>query len=125
MQSHKTHVTDHLQSFYASDVCKPSVAWQLNTAAALMCQMAGFHRRNSHVMDSSEEVDTRAILFWHIYITDKAMSIRLGRASVIQDLEIDIPRSLNFHGNLSLEIRALTATWLRGASFQSRVYEQL
>ena len=53
------------------------------------------------------------------------MSIRLGRASVIQDLEIDIPRSFNFHGTLSVESCALTATWLRGASFQSRVYEQL
>ncbi|KAG5766964.1 hypothetical protein H9Q72_004974 [Fusarium xylarioides] len=114
-----------LGSFYATDVCRPSVAWQLNTAATLMCQMAGFHRRNSHVMHSPEEADTRAILFWHTYMADKAMSIRLGRASVIQDLEIDIPRSFNFHGNLSMEIRALTATWLRGATFQSRVYEQL
>lgn len=76
-------------------------------------------------MYNREEADTRAILFWHTYMGDKTMSIRLGRASVIQDLEIDIPRSFNFHGTLSVESRALTATWLRGASFQSRVYEQL
>ncbi|RFN43655.1 hypothetical protein FIE12Z_12121 [Fusarium flagelliforme] len=114
-----------LGSFYATDVCRPSVAWQLNTAAALMCQMGGFHRRNCLVKYDSEDADTRAILFWHTYMGDKAMSIRLGRASVIQDLEIDIPRSFNFHGTLSVESRALTATWLRLASFQSRVYEQL
>jgi hypothetical protein len=64
-------------------------------------------------------------LFWYIYTTDKALGIRLGRAPVIQDWDIDIPRTFNFEGILSLETKAIATMWLKAATLQGRVYEQL
>ncbi|RBR23732.1 uncharacterized protein FIESC28_03528 [Fusarium coffeatum] len=111
-------------TLYAIDVCRPSVAWHLNSAAAQMCQTAGFHRKD-HSMRNPEEAGIRAILFWYIYTTDKALAIRLGRAPLIQDWEIDIPRTFHFEGILSIETKAVASMWLSAATLQGQVYEQL
>ncbi|KAJ3520362.1 hypothetical protein NM208_g13737 [Fusarium decemcellulare] len=113
-----------LGTLYAIDVCRPSVAWHLNSAAAQMCQTAGFHRKE-HSMRDPEAFSVKAILFWYIYTTDKALAIRLGRAPVIQDWDVDIPRTFNFEGILSLETKAVASMWLSAATLQGKVYEQL
>ncbi|KAF5678495.1 C6 transcription factor [Fusarium heterosporum] len=111
-------------TLYSIDVCRPSVAWHLNSAAAQMCQTAGFHRKE-HAMRNPEDAGIKSILFWYIYTTDKALAIRLGRAPVIQDWEVDIPRTFNFEGILSLETKAVASMWLSAATLQGQVYEQL
>ncbi|CAJ0544667.1 Ff.00g037310.m01.CDS01 [Fusarium sp. VM40] len=111
-------------TLYAIDVCRPSVAWHLNSAAAQMCQTAGFHRKD-HAIRNPEEAGIKSILFWYIYTTDKALAIRLGRAPIIQDWEIDIPRTFSFEGILSLETKAVATMWLSAATLQGQVYEQL
>ncbi|KAI6771849.1 hypothetical protein HG531_009474 [Fusarium graminearum] len=85
---------------------------------------AGFHRKD-HSVRNPEEASIRAVLFWYVYTTDKALAIRLGRAPLIQDWEIDIPRTFYFEGILSLETKAVAATWLSAATLQGQVYEQL
>ncbi|RFN46691.1 hypothetical protein FIE12Z_9067 [Fusarium flagelliforme] len=85
---------------------------------------AGFHRKD-HSMRNPEEAGIRAILFWYIYTTDKALAIRLGRAPLIQDWEIDIPRTFHFEGILSIETKAVASMWLSAATLQGQVYEQL
>ncbi|KAH6956380.1 hypothetical protein DER45DRAFT_585155 [Fusarium avenaceum] len=111
-------------TLYAIDVCRPSVAWHLNSAAAQMCQTAGFHRKD-HAIRNPEEAGIKSILFWYTYTTDKALAIRLGRAPIIQDWEIDIPRTFSFEGILSLETKAVATMWLSAATLQGQVYEQL
>ncbi|RKK89782.1 hypothetical protein BFJ63_vAg10533 [Fusarium oxysporum f. sp. narcissi] len=111
-------------TLYTIDVCRPSVAWHLNCAAAQICQTAGFHRRDLSTRNP-EEADTKAILFWYTYTTDKALALRLGRAPAIQDWEITIPRTFSFDGILSLETKAVAGTWLNAATLQGQVYEQL
>ncbi|KAF5021088.1 hypothetical protein F66182_6877 [Fusarium sp. NRRL 66182] len=111
-------------TLYAIDVCKPSVAWHLNSAAAEMCQTAGFHRKD-HSTRSSESADIKATLFWYVYTTDKALALQLGRAPVIQDWEVDLPRTFNFEGILSLETKAVAGMWLSAATLQAQVYQQL
>ncbi|KAM0227279.1 hypothetical protein ACHAP5_012209 [Fusarium lateritium] len=111
-------------TLYAIDVCRPSVAWHLNSAAAQICQTAGFHRKDQAIRNP-EEAGIKSILFWYIYTTDKALAIRLGRAPIIQDWEIDIPRTFSFEGILSLETKAVASMWLSAATLQGQVYEQL
>ncbi|KAM0338765.1 hypothetical protein ACHAPU_011188 [Fusarium lateritium] len=111
-------------TLYSIDVCRPSVAWHLNSAAAQMCQTAGFHRKE-HAMRNPEDAGIKSILFWYIYTTDKALAVRLGRAPVIQDWEVDIPRTFSFEGILSLETKAVASMWLSAATLQGQVYEQL
>ncbi|KAF4982686.1 hypothetical protein FZEAL_1748 [Fusarium zealandicum] len=113
-----------LGTLYAIDVCKPSVAWHLNSTAAQMCQTAGFHRKEHSIRDP-EGSNVKGILFWYVYTTDKALALRLGRAPVIQDWDIDISSDFNFEGILSLETKAIATMWLRAATLQGKVYEQL
>ncbi|KAM5347186.1 hypothetical protein ACJ41O_010191 [Fusarium nematophilum] len=113
-----------LGTLYAIDVSKPSVAWHLNSAAAQMCQTAGFHRKEQSLRDPDGS-GVKAILFWYIYTTDKALALRLGRAPVIQDWDVDIPRTFHFEGLLSLETKAVATMWLKAATLQGQVYEQL
>ncbi|RKK89256.1 hypothetical protein BFJ70_g17853 [Fusarium oxysporum] len=89
-----------------------------------MCQTAGFHRKD-HAERNPKDAGIKAILFWYTYTTDKALAIRLGRAPVIQDWEIDIPRTFNFEGILSLETKAVATMWRSTATLQGQVYEQL
>ncbi|KAI5463944.1 hypothetical protein BGZ63DRAFT_421035 [Mariannaea sp. PMI_226] len=113
-----------LGTLYAIDVSRPSVAWHLNSAAAELCLTAGFHRKSSCKIDP-EVLRVRSGLFWYIYTTDRALALRLGRAPVIQDFDIDIPRSFSFDGMMSSETTGVATIWLKSATLQGQIYEQL
>lgn len=109
---------------YTIDVCKPSVAWVLNCAAAQICQTAGFHRKDQ-VQRDPKTADTKISLFWYIYTSDKALALRLGRAPSIQDWDIDVPREYRFQGAMGDETTAVANMWLKLGTLQGKLYEQL
>lgn len=109
---------------YAIDVSRPSVAWHLNCAAAQICQTAGFHRKSACKSDP-ETYRVRSGLFWSVYTNDKALALRLGRAPMIQDWDIDIPRSFIFDGMMGDEASGIALMWLKTAILQGEVYVQL
>ncbi|KAH6884074.1 hypothetical protein B0T10DRAFT_531324 [Thelonectria olida] len=113
-----------LGTLYAIDVSRPSLAWHLNSAAAEVCLTAGFHRKSTCKSDP-EVYRVRSGLFWYIYTTDRALALRLGRAPVIQDWDIDIPRSFSFDGIMSTETTGIALMWLNSATLQGQIYEQL
>jgi hypothetical protein len=47
--------------------------------------------------DSQEDRETKIYIFWMIYFFDKSMSLRLGRASFIQDFDISLTNPDNTH----------------------------
>lgn len=120
-----TSPAHYTQSQYAIDVCRPSVAWHLNTTAAHLCQMGGFHRAECVQLDPPRLRQIKNILFWQVYTWDKGLGLRLGRASVIQDCDISIPRHFDFTGFMHLEESAVPKTWLQTSALQGRIYEQL
>lgn len=67
----------------------------------------------------------RSGLFWYIYTTDRALALRLGRAPVIQDWDIDIPRTFSFEGIMGTETTGVALMWLKSATLQGQIYEQL
>ncbi|KAK7418060.1 hypothetical protein QQX98_004199 [Neonectria punicea] len=113
-----------LGTMYAIDVSRPSVAWHLNSAAAQICQTAGFHRKSTCKSDP-ETYAIRSRLFWYIYTNDKALALRLGRAPVIQDWDIDIPRGFVFDGVMSDETSGVALMWLKTATVQGQIYAEL
>ncbi|KAH7115450.1 hypothetical protein B0J13DRAFT_653839 [Dactylonectria estremocensis] len=113
-----------LGTMYAIDVCRPTVAWHLNCAAAQICQTAGFHRQEQLRRDPATS-DIKSTLFWCIYTHDKALGLRLGRAPAIQDWDTDIPRAFNFETTMSLEMSGVAMTWVRLATLQGHLYERL
>ncbi|KAH8669389.1 hypothetical protein BGZ61DRAFT_509445 [Ilyonectria robusta] len=111
-------------SVYAVDVSRPSVAWHLNSTAAQICQMAGFHRTEHHLRHP-ESSSVKASLFWHIYSLDKSLGLRLGRAPVIQDWDISILPKFSPRGLNGLETAGVEMVWVKISHLQGRVYKKL
>lgn len=78
--------------------------------------------------DDSERKARRTYTFWSLYIIDKSLSLRLGRASTIQDFDVSIrPGGVPFKVGTSLEHTwsRMMELWIQFASIQGRVYEKL
>ena len=66
------------------------------------------------------------MLFWSAYLLDKALSIRSGRASVIQDYDVTLPRSMGDGIDLpDASWRVVLNQWIGYADFLGRAYELL
>ncbi|KAG6072724.1 hypothetical protein E4U16_005160 [Claviceps sp. LM84 group G4] len=113
-----------LGALYAVDVSRPSVAWQLSCMAAQLCQTGGYHRAESLKHDTPDTARLKRLLFWHVYTLDKGLGLRLGRAPVIHECDIDIPRVFEFDGLGQLE-STIPTLWINMSYLQSRIYEQL
>lgn len=74
-----------------------------------------------------KEKDRRLTLFWSIYCMDRALSLRLGRATSIPDYDIDVPNSLQSPESKSASgvFHAAYQLWLELARIQGQVYEKL
>ncbi|KAM6510743.1 hypothetical protein FSOLCH5_011188 [Fusarium solani] len=110
---------------YAIDVTRPSVAWHLNSIAAQLCQTGGFHRADVASTESARTKQIKGILFWQVYSWDRGLSLRMGRASVINDGDITIPRQFDFSGFPLLEKPTTPKFWLERATLQGQIYIQL
>lgn len=115
-----------MQALYAIDVSRPSVAWHLSSMAAQLSQTGGFHRSDCLQADPPAVARIKRILFWHVYTLDKGLGLRLGRASCIDECDIDIPREFEFDlfgsDDMAMTIPTL---WVRISCLQSQIYEQL
>jgi hypothetical protein len=70
--------------------------------------------------------EAKGILFWSAYLLDKALSIRSGRAPVIQDYDITVPRvPPGSEGGPDTSWRAVQKQWISYAEFLGKAYEQL
>ncbi|OAQ98393.1 hypothetical protein LLEC1_04359, partial [Akanthomyces lecanii] len=114
-----------LGSLYAVDVSRPTVAWHFASAGAQLCLTGGFHRQDSLAHDPPDVARTKRILFWHIYTLDKGLGLRLGRASVIHECDIDIPRVFEFDLLDAGGADTVPTMWVEISGLQSVIYEQL
>lgn len=74
--------------------------------------------------DTKRERDDKIALFWYVYITDKTVSLRLGRAATIQDYDISLPvpeESAVFPRSYI----PFLSYWIEVARIQGQVAEQL
>lgn len=58
------------------------------------CQILGYHRESTYKKDTDGNASNKRRLFWTNYVFDKTMSLLLGRASYIQDFDIDVQISV-------------------------------
>lgn len=91
---------------------------------AQLCQAAGYHRSETLKHDPPSVSKLKRILFWHVYTLDKGLGLRLGRAPVINECDIDIPRVFEFD-SWGLESCTIPTLWVKISHLQSRIYEQL
>ncbi|KZL76750.1 fungal specific transcription factor [Colletotrichum tofieldiae] len=113
-----------LAASYLLDRCRPSAAWNFITAASHMSQVLGFHRASLSVGESTETKSQKTRLFWVIYITEKSLSLRLGRPSTIRNSDVTVP--LTDQCSLSDGLASPIMTkWIRGAQLQGNVYDSI
>ncbi|RHZ53966.1 putative C6 transcription factor [Aspergillus thermomutatus] len=113
-----------LGAVHAIEISKPSFAWTLTSNAARLCQNLGYHRSSSMNQMSDKEKEKALRLFWCVYCLDRGLSLRLGRASSIQDYDITIPEEF-----VALKVdepwKTIYHLWVKVAVIQGKVYEQL
>lgn len=119
-----------LATSHAVEMCKPSLCWLVNSTAIVQAQSLGYHRISTMKDDSPEERASKVNTFWFLYMMDKTLSLRLGRAAAIQDWDISLP----FLDPSNLETGEPSSRpsgfnqqvyWAKVAQIQGRLYEQL
>lgn len=117
-----------LGASYAIEVSRPSLAWQLNTTAAQLCQDLGYHRVTGGTVSADESVtvlnDKKAILFWFSYMLDRGLALRLGRAPIIQDFDVTLPRVIG-QVNATDMWKEVLRLWIAHSDIQGQIYEKL
>lgn len=89
-----------------------------------MCRTLGLHQVHSMKDDSPQKKADKSLLFWCTYMLDKGLSLRLGRASILQDYDISLP-------HIAPEAKAeypgteVMTLWIKHAQIQGRIYERL
>lgn len=111
----------------AIEMCKPSLAWVLTAMAAGTSQNLGYHRYQTFQDDEEEERNSKIHLFWMIYMFDKQLSLRLGRASVIQDWDMSLPliTATPTPAAMALGASQMMTYWIKVAKVQGQTYEKL
>ncbi|KAI1778847.1 fungal-specific transcription factor domain-containing protein [Hypoxylon cercidicola] len=106
------------------DISRPSLAWLLNSQAVHMCRTLGLHQVESMKDDGAQKKADKSLLFWCTYMLDKGLSLRLGRASILQDYDISLPHVVpeSKAGRPGTEVMTL---WVKHAQIQGRIYERL
>lgn len=115
-----------LGAAYATEMCKPSLCWVMVSLAAGLCQSLGYHRYQTMKDDSEEERTSKIQIFWMIYMFDKTLSLRLGRACFIQDWDISLPFVMPADKHPRAAGRnAMLTYWVNTARVQGLAYEKL
>jgi hypothetical protein len=111
----------------AIEMCKPSLAWVLTAMAAGISQNLGYHRFQTFQNDEEEERNSKIHLFWLIYMFDKQLSLRLGRASVIQDWDMSLPAitPTPTQDERTIKPSQIISYWTKIAKVQGQTYEKL
>ncbi|CAG7979764.1 unnamed protein product [Penicillium salamii] len=74
--------------FYALNVSNTSLAWVLVGAAYQCSYSLGFHNCPAVSEQTSHESQQQRLLFWAVYFSEKTLSLRLGRSSIINSCDI-------------------------------------
>jgi Fungal specific transcription factor domain. len=110
---------------HAVEISKPSVAWTLASTAMNLCQTLGYHRFTSMENDPVPVQRQKMILFWTVYTILNMMSLRLGRASSIQNYDISLPMLEENPAEIPQPWGPVCTWWTRSAIIQSEVYQYL
>ncbi|KAF2839200.1 hypothetical protein M501DRAFT_1016280 [Patellaria atrata CBS 101060] len=114
-----------LGASYAVEISKPSLCWNLISIAAGLCQTLGYHRATTMKNNTPEEKFNKIITFFWIYILDRSLSIRLGRAPIIQDYDVSLPMPSTIGQIHSISWTQTLCCWIKIASVEGRIYQQL
>ncbi|KAI1420453.1 fungal-specific transcription factor domain protein [Xylaria sp. FL1777] len=109
---------------FCIDESRASLAWILVSRAAHMCRTLGYHQIHTMKDDMPQTKADKSLLFWCTYMLDKALSLRLGRASVLQDYDISLPH-VTPDAKAAYPGKEVMTLWIQHARVLGRIYERL
>ncbi|KAI3327104.1 fungal-specific transcription factor domain protein [Xylariaceae sp. AK1471] len=109
---------------FSIDCSRASLAWILVSRAAHMCRTLGYHQIHTMKDDMPQTKADKSLLFWCTYMLDKALSLRLGRASVLQDYDISLPH-VTPDAKAAYPGKEVLTLWIQHAQVLGRIYERL
>ncbi|KAI1111624.1 hypothetical protein F5Y14DRAFT_305225 [Nemania sp. NC0429] len=109
---------------FCVDESRASLAWILVSRAAHMCRTLGYHQIHTMKDDTPQMKADKSLLFWCTYMLDKALSLRLGRASVLQDYDISLPH-VTPDAKAAYPGKEVITLWIQHARVLGRIYERL
>ncbi|KAL4785970.1 hypothetical protein BJX76DRAFT_366431 [Aspergillus varians] len=113
-----------MASLYCLQKTKPSAAWNFITSASHMIQALGLQHNMLAGIEGPEEKAQKRNLFWTIYMTEKMLSLRLGRSSTFRDQDITLIRPGMERPSGSF-LAELAPGWINMASIQGRIYDEI
>jgi hypothetical protein len=109
---------------YCLQRSKSSAAWSFISSASLTIQALGLQHNKPAGIEGAEEEAQKRALFWTIYLTEKMLSLRLGRSSTFRDQDITLPRPSAGRPEDSF-LAVLAPSWVNMASLQGRIYDDI
>ncbi|EWY79799.1 hypothetical protein FOYG_17088 [Fusarium oxysporum NRRL 32931] len=110
---------------HAQNEAKLPLQWTLTSVAARHCLALGYHREDRLIQLPPWKAQRARRLFWHIYTSDKNLSSRLGRSSVIQDYDLDTKFSAISSDPGRAPWDQATIAFVELSQLQGRIYEAL
>lgn len=89
-----------------------------------MIQALGLQRNGPAGIEGPEDKAQNRNLFWTIYMTEKMLSLRLGRSSTFRDQDITLTRPGTERHNGTF-LGELAPGWINIASIQGRIYDEI
>ncbi|KIW06934.1 hypothetical protein, variant 1 [Verruconis gallopava] len=114
-----------MAAMHGIDTSRLNVSWKLKSVALTLAQTLGWHRAQS-VKDVDKDTRVRQEkMFYFLYVLDKGLSLRLGRASFFQDYDIDLPYPELGDDDLGRACTEEYRLFIQVARVQGLIYEQL
>lgn len=113
-----------MASMYCLQKSKPSAAWNFINSASHMIQALGLQHNVPTGIERPEEKAQKMNLFWTIYMTEKMLSLRLGRSSTFRDQDITLT-CLGMERPSGSFLAELAPGWIKMASIQGRIYDDI
>ncbi|WAO85963.1 Fungal-trans domain-containing protein [Fusarium falciforme] len=97
----------------------------LTAIAARHCLALGYHREERIAHLPPIEAQRARRLFWSIFIFDKTLSLRLGRAPIIQDYDVDVKQCGFSQDPGDLPWDQAFAAFIEFSCLQAQIYQLL
>ncbi|KAL2829642.1 hypothetical protein BJY01DRAFT_227761 [Aspergillus pseudoustus] len=109
----------------AQDEANVLLSTTLIGAAARHCIMLGYHRAATYRDQKPNMAQNMNKLFWTVYLVDKNMSLLLGRASCIQDYDIDVPHPTVSKDPVARAWDEGFVVWLTLGRLQGQIFDRV
>lgn len=103
---------------------RPRMAWKLAVHSAHICHSLGYNRNDTLGVESSIATRRQRRLFLGIFVTEKSLAFRLGKASTIRSSDVPLVDAGILEG-YNVYLKPFWHKWVAISLLQDEVYDSL